>query len=169
MSKRKCAICGSLFTAARGNQRCCSPECAKKRKKFTDKRVTLVHINCAHCGKLFLPVRRDTTCCSRVCSDARKYVLAKEKYVYEISFANCKACGSLFTRRGPDGPRARKVCSKACEVSLRKERERFSEGRPQIETYIMPFDFCNLSTNTYEYRSFDCPEFDPMTNRMWSV
>ena len=165
MVNKKCVICGEEFQTSKGNQVCCSISCARKRKRITDRKITLVEINCAHCGEPFVPKRRDSKCCSQSCTEARKYQLGKENYVMGVSMAKCVICGREFARKSNAWARA--TCSTECLYELRKAgtKRKMADGQPQ-DNYIMPIDFSKLETYTHGYISFECPEFDPMTNRI---
>lgn len=97
-----CAACGVTAKSDRKDQRCCSPECARKLRTIeTDRHER----QCLICGITFKPKLRGGKFCSRSCTG--KFNSARTK-----TFRTCLECGKSFPRR--NGRCANKCCSQLC-------------------------------------------------------
>lgn len=76
MAKKKCVICGKLFTTELDRIVCCSDECKHEKKKADARRWYHENVHekveqekiCLVCGKKFTTNRSTQKCCSKECS-----------------------------------------------------------------------------------------------------
>ena len=120
-------------------------------------------IPCPHCGTMFLPKNfKQVTCGARKCQIRQNLVCVKRR----IESAICDVCGKDFTRTVRKDPR--RTCSETCANAIKTGRKKNKKYTSRT-TYSEPFevDFSQLHTMNSEFPTMDCPECDPLTNRMY--
>lgn len=110
---KECVVCGRKYNS-KGNNICCSKECAINRKKATDKnKIRNKEIECKFCKKIFIG-NKTTTYCSKECKS--KYMKSNKQIFTNI----CLYCNKEFTSKKNDT----KYCSKECKHMWSKENPR---------------------------------------------
>lgn len=169
---KKCEICGEEFdTNLRKCSDVCSPKCAKKKKSIQDAKVRKgqgvidKEVVCKRegCNAKFKKLSATHLYCSGHCVYLAK--IAREKGVTVRK--ECVHCGSPFThpKYSP-----RDTCSEEClteykkliQPNKKKETEVFD---PKPWGHAMGTAFYDMETGCTEFRSWDCPEMDPLTTR----
>jgi hypothetical protein len=148
MTKRKCVICGNLFTPLhpRGSKTAisCSAECSRENS-LLKKRQTWQHVkdhvnkirrdrrnnpqprvstNCFICGNEFIQHDHNHRACSPKCSRKlyNKGSVARYAHKHPPKIKSCVICGNKFSLRKSRGKAH--TCSAKCSKHMRREKER---------------------------------------------
>lgn len=173
---KKCKECGAKFLSI--NQRTtCSPECKKRWKKRMDAkcRKGLGKVGstqtCPVCKQKFTQTGAVQIYCSVKCNRRARDQRGVDK-VLDVP-STCVICGVDFMTSKQS--KAVTCCPEhAIELRRRKvaehnanEKQRFVE---QVIRYCAPFtcQWDKMTTSNMEYPRMDCPQNDPLTNRMES-
>ena len=147
---------------------------------------------CPHCGIEYIPRQcTQKTCAKKKCQVAQSIKMQNDKK----EVVACEMCGVMFERVAKSKD-SRKTCSAKCSALLRKKHtentvrakgkrhcsicgksfviEKFGQNECRSCTektdWVVydgdPIDCLAFQTFITEFPSFDCPECDPMTNRM---
>lgn len=116
---------------------------------------------CVVCGKHYEPVRVVSRHCGRKECAKKAHLITQNQNASQISHI-CIVCGARFTRAHGSG---RRTCGRKCASAA------MGKTRSMRPVDFEPFrvNFYDMETGCSEYRSWDCPEMDPFTNRMEPV
>lgn len=173
-----CQHCGIEFAPPHPNTKFCCDEhraearrkrmritAAKSRAKLKPKcSPSMMPRPCTLCGEIFKPNAPNQKVCEKV--ECRRTINGKVTVDTE---AVCSICGATFTLKAGS---ARATCSPECQAEAssqaqigRAQKEKTeTKDKPRPESF--PCQWPWMTTRNPEYPRMDCPECDPMTNRM---
>lgn len=186
-----CPYCKVEFLPRMHNQKTCGAEKCKYEHRWKLNRAKTKEAHCVICNATFMRAtnkgRNATQTCGKKCSDElRKRNMAKNvlicakcgkkfsqhgsgsKYCLECGRApqTCAVCGKAFRSRHI----AQKTCgAKECIATHKSAvcKTKYRElNAQQPDTFDI--DFSQLHTMNAEFPTMDCPECDPLTNRMFN-
>lgn len=170
---KRCEVCRKKFDKRiRKCSDVCSPECAKKRKALQDAKlkkgrgVVGSKAKCAREGcEVTFPRASGTQkyCCPR-CA----YLAKRARDIGVQARVMCVQCGEPFMRSKYS---KRDTCSDEClteykktvQPNKKKNKDEILDTKPW--NHAISTDFYAMETGCPEYRSWDCPEMDPITTR----
>lgn len=101
---KECIVCNKKFDSDRNAQKCCSVECRKIRKKYTDKeKVKNKNLTCNNCGKEFIGNKNNKFCSKECRSKYKKENLRMYKHT-------CLVCKKEYESKN----KYSKYCSYKC-------------------------------------------------------
>lgn len=158
LSPRPCEFCETVFKPVHPRQSTCTnPTCRQKGRNAAAVARYIAAKNpapekCPICSRSYTPhYEGQKTCGGSRCAAAMRKLNASTET------RTCKQCGDEF--KATPGEK-KEFCTKACK----KEWTDAQEAAKRAAAANCPFVW--MTTGVNEYPRMDCPECDPMTNRM---
>lgn len=167
-----CPYCKKEFVPRTHNQVTCGTVKCKNKHNAFRKKQSMCAAKCVVCGKKFKRQGNQgesatQTCGQKCADDLRKRNIAK-------TIIECACCGKPTPKRGATG----KYCIN-CSTRMKRKRNLEAQKVRQTEQKEIkiaekrkaivesePIDVCAMQTLISEFPTMDCPECDPLTNRM---
>lgn len=158
LSPRTCVYCETVFKPNHPRQNTCpNPTCRQKGRNAAAAARYVAAKNpaaetCPICKRTYVPhYAGQKTCGGARCAAAMRKLNASTEV------RKCKQCGDEF--KATPGEK-KEFCTKACK----KEWTDAQDAAKRAAAVDCPFSW--MTTRSNEYPRLDCPECDPMTNRM---
>lgn len=169
---KTCPYCNKQFIPRTHNQITCGAEKCQYLHRWSLNSKANKKATCVICGAEFMRqcnkgLSATQTCGQKCADDLRKRNIAK-------TIIECACCGKPTPKRGATG----KYCIN-CSTRMKRKRNLEAQKVRQTEQKEIkiaekrkaivesePIDVCAMQTLISEYPTMDCPECDPMSNRM---